>query len=108
MVERACGMQAGEGEQGVGQQLVDFLCRMKDGGIRGDAKIQLEDAIVEQPAVPDPRHDTDNWNDEHEDVEQVMHEKRRAAVELADVRRKVRRLVLGAPEEPRDNQNRID
>ena len=38
MVERACGMQAGECEQGVGQQLVDFLCRMKDGGFEAMPK----------------------------------------------------------------------
>ena len=34
MVESARGVQAGEGEQGVGQQLVNLLRRMKDGGVR--------------------------------------------------------------------------
>ena len=87
MANRGRGVQAREGEQGVGQQLVNFLRRVKDGGVRGDAEIQLEDPIVERPPLRDTRHDADDRNEEHQDVEQIMHGERCAAAEFADIRR---------------------
>jgi hypothetical protein len=106
MVESAPGVQAGEGEQSIGQQLVNFLCWMKDGRVRGGAEIQLEDAIVEPSPVPNARHDPHDRNEEHQDVEQVMHGERCSAAELADIRPKVRRLVRDPPENPRDHRGK--
>ena len=94
MVESARGVQAGEGEQGVGQQLVNLLRRMKDGGVRDGAEIVLEDAIAGSSPVPNARHDTHDRNEEHQDVEQVVHGERCSAAELADIRPKVRTLCV--------------
>ena len=73
MVESAGGVQAGKGEQGVGQKLVNGLGGMIDGRVRRYAEIQLEEAIVERAPMPDARHDADDGNGEHQEVEQVMH-----------------------------------
>ena len=108
MVERSGDVRAGEGKQGVGQQLVNLLRRMKHRWVRGDSEIQLEEAIVEGTPVPDARHDTDDRNEEHQDVKQVMHGKRGSAAEFANVRRQVRRLVRGSPEDPQDRQDKLD
>jgi hypothetical protein len=108
MVNRARAVQAREGEQGVGQQLVNFLRRMKDGGVRGDAEIQLEDPIVERPPVPEARNDADDRNKEHQDVEQIMDNERCAAAEFVGIRRQVRRPVRGPPEEPRNRESKIE
>ena len=87
---------------------MDLFRRMINGRIRGNPKVQLKDTVVERSPMPDPRHDADDWNSDHEYIEEVVHSHRRTAAELPNTRWKGRRFVGGPPEEPCNHQSEID
>jgi hypothetical protein len=58
--------------------------------------------------VPDVSDDAEDRDQEHQRIEQMVGNERRASVELANVRRQVRRPIEGAPEDPCDDQSQID
>src|SRR5271157_1973521 len=106
--KRGRRVQAGEREQRVGQPLMNVLGRMEDARVRSDAEIELEEAIIERPAVPDKGDDSEHGDGEHERIEEMMRRERCPPGEFSDVGRQIRRLVRGAPTKSRDDQRDID
>ena len=60
VIERGQRVQAGQAEQRVGQQLMDFFRRTEHAGRRGHAKVQPERPIVEGAPVPDKGDDAED------------------------------------------------
>ena len=87
MIERGCGVNGGQPKQAVGQHLVDLLRGMKHARIRSDAKVQLGETLVEGSSMPDIGDHSENRDEDHQRIQQMMRRKRNAAIELANVRR---------------------
>src|SRR5258708_7553333 len=108
MIERGGGVKGGQPKQAVGQHLVNLLRGMKHARIGSDPKIQLGESVVEGAAVPDISDDPENRDEDHQRIKKVMRRKRNAAIELANVRRVIRRLVRNSPHKPGDDEGEID
>ena len=81
---------------------------MEHAGIGGDAKVQRQEAVVESTPVPDVSNDAEDRDQEHQRIEHMVGGERCAPVELANVRRQVRRPIEGAPKDPCDDQRDLD
>ena len=108
MIECGCGVQRGHPKQAVSQQLVHILREMEDAGIRGDAKVQLGESIVEGPSMPDKGDEPENRDHDHQRIEEVVRRKRNPPIELADVGRQIGRFVRDSPSKSGDDEREID
>src|ERR1700722_2928688 len=108
VIERGGGVKRGQSEDAVGQHLMNFLRGMKHARIRSDAKIQLGESIVEDASMPDKGDDPENRDEDHQHVQKMVRRKRGAAIELANVRRQIRRLVRRPPHKSADDKREID
>ncbi len=108
MVERGRRVQAREPKKAVGQKLVDLLRRMKDARIRIDAKIQLGETIVEGASVPNIRDKSEDRNEDHQSVKQMVRGERNAAIKLANVERRIGRFVRCPPYKSGDDEGEIN
>ena len=108
VIERRSGVQGRQPKQAIGQQLMNFLRGMKHIAIGGDAEVQPGKPIVEDAPVPHERDESENRDEDHQHIEEMMRRERKAAIELANVRRQIRRLVRRPPYKPGDDEGEID
>ena len=108
VIERGGGVKRGQSEDAVGQHLMNFLRGMKHARIRSDAKIQLGESIVEDASMPDKGDKSENRDEDHQHIKKMMRRKRKAAIELANVGRRVGRLVRRSPHKSGDDKDEID
>jgi len=70
--ERRQPMQSRQAEEAVGKHFVNFLGGLIDRLGRGHAEVQLEQAEIEDPGMPDEGDDPHHWQNNHQGVKRPM------------------------------------
>src|ERR1700683_623024 len=88
---------------------------MKDGAIRLDSEIELENPKIKDAAVIDKGDDADNGRDEQQDIQAEVHHRRSAPRQRSGARHRQRRMMPAAPPKTRhqsepqqESEKRVD